>query len=75
MRPIFSRKHRENSGGGEACLLRYMRREEEWNMRSWIVLHLPSRSLVKVIARSLERVLVLCRQRGWRAGDLMIRVK
>jgi hypothetical protein len=44
-------------------------------MRSWIVLHMPSRSSIKVIARSLERVLLLCRQRGWRAGDLMIRVK
>jgi hypothetical protein len=36
---------------------------------------MPSRSSIKVIARSLERVLLLCRQRGWRAGDLMIRVK
>lgn len=44
-------------------------------MRSWIVLHLPTRSLVRVIARSLERVLVVCRKRGWSAGDLMIRVK
>jgi len=44
-------------------------------MRSWIVLHLPSRSLVRVIARSLERVLAVCRKRGWSAGDLMIRIK
>ncbi len=44
-------------------------------MRSWIVLHMPSRTSVKVIARSLERVLLICRRRGWHADDLMIRVK
>jgi hypothetical protein len=36
---------------------------------------MPSRSLVKIIARSLGRVLVICGSLGWRVGELMIRVK
>lgn len=44
-------------------------------MRSWLVLHRPSRSLVTIVARSRDRVLAICRTMGWRSGELMIRVK
>jgi len=49
--------------------------QEENNMRSWTVLHRPSRSLVTIVARSRERVLEICRTMGWRSGEVMIRVK
>ncbi len=44
-------------------------------MPSWTVVHIPTRSLANVIAKSLDRVLTICRKRGWRVRDLMIRVK
>lgn len=44
-------------------------------MRSWIVLHMPTHSLVTIVAKSRDRVVVICRNLGWRSGDLMIRVK
>ncbi len=44
-------------------------------MRSWLVLHRPTRSLVTVVARSRERVLAICRNMGWRSAEVMIRVK
>ena len=49
--------------------------QEENNMRSWLVLHMPTRSLVTVVARSHERVLAICRTMGWQAAEVMIRVK
>jgi hypothetical protein len=45
------------------------------NMRPWLVLHMPTRSLVTVVARSRERVLAICRTMGWRSAEVMIRVK
>jgi len=44
-------------------------------MRSWLVLHMPTRSLVTIVARSRERVLAICWTMGWRTGEVMIRVK
>jgi hypothetical protein len=44
-------------------------------MRSWLVMHVPSRSRITIVARSRDRVLAICRTRGWRPGELMIRVK
>jgi len=44
-------------------------------MRSWLVLHRPSHSLITIIARSRDRVLAICRTMGWHSGDLMIRIK
>lgn len=49
--------------------------QEGYNMRPWLVLHMPTRSLVTVVARSRERVLAICRTMGWRSGEVMIRVK
>ncbi len=44
-------------------------------MRSWLVVHMPTRSLVTIVARSHERVLAICRTMGWRSAEVMIRVK
>jgi len=47
----------------------------ENNMRSWLVIHMPTRSLVTIVARSHERVLAICRTMGWPSAEVMIRVK
>jgi hypothetical protein len=44
-------------------------------MRSWIVLHRPSHSLITIIAKSRDRVLAICRTMGWQSDELMIRIK
>jgi len=45
-------------------------------MRSWLVLHRPSRCSVTIVAPSRERVVSICRRMmGWRSRELMIRVK
>ncbi|HEX9880474.1 MAG TPA: hypothetical protein VGB25_09800 [Candidatus Binatia bacterium] len=44
-------------------------------MRSWIVVHIPSRSLLRIMTKSLKRVFSICGSRGWKTKDLMIRVK
>ncbi len=44
-------------------------------MRSWIVLHRPTRSLVTIIAKSRDRVLAICRTMGWSSEEVMIRIK
>jgi len=44
-------------------------------MRSWIVLHRPSHSMITIIAKSRDRVLAICQTMGWYSGDLMIRIK
>jgi hypothetical protein len=44
-------------------------------MRSWIVLHRPTHSLVTIIAKSRDRVLAICHTMGWNSGEVMIRIK
>ena len=44
-------------------------------MRSWTVLHMPTHSLVTIVAKSRDRVLEICRHLGWQSDDLLIRVK
>lgn len=44
-------------------------------MRPWIVIHIPTRSLVRIMTKSLKRVMTICDSKGWKSKDLMIRVK
>lgn len=44
-------------------------------MRPWIVVHIPSRSLVTIVTKTLKRVFTICGSKGWKSKDLMIRVK
>lgn len=44
-------------------------------MRPWIVIHIPTRCLIKIVTKSIERVLAICSARGWKSKELMIRVK
>jgi hypothetical protein len=45
-------------------------------MGYWVIVHIPTRCLVKIVAGTLGRALTICGSMlGWRSKDLMIRVK